>query len=505
MRKRLIDLTRTANLAELSQVRALLSKVLQTQAISTEEQNNILLCFAELTTNIIQHASPAASHITSQLSIEGSQLELVLTHDGGDWQPDGSQPMDLSADISEQTHGRGLGLMALLCPDWHYQTKPCAGVILHWPLAINPPRDKILLVEDDKTMQALFRAYLSEDYQIDSASNGQQAWQMLQQNQYQLVLSDVHMPEMDGLTLREKTLSLSATSLVPFIFISADSADSIKRRANVLAIDDFLVKPIQKMPLQQTVSRVLTRYHQLRRELTSTLNQRITCTLQPVQPADNANWRFSLACRNTGAGGGDLLQFQQGETGYRLLLSDVEGHDVEAKFFAHAWAGYLRGLMQHQLNSGLTHWLEEISNCAFTDQLLQQKLLTLLAIELGNHGHFEYGCAGHPAPILVTPTGATQLAGSGMLPGLMPNTQYQTLTATLAPQQRLLLFTDGLFESGTTPAQRAALEQTLLNQLQATLTLPINQASRHLMSVFEQYATLESDDTLLLLIELNDN
>ncbi len=505
MKKQLIDIQRPADLEELSLVRRLLARVLSTLAITTTCQNNILLCFAELTSNIVLHAEPKASFIRCQLIGDGDTLQLSLHHDGQAWQPDINQPLNLDVSVSEQTHGRGLGLLQALCPDWQFQLRPVAGIDMRWPNPPRPQAEKLLLVEDDNTIRALLSAYLSSDYEIDCASDGQQAWQMLQQNNYLLVLSDIHMPTMDGLTLREKTLSLQNTSLTPFIFISADSADAVKSRANMLAIDDYLIKPIEKQPLLQTIDRVLMRYHQLSHDFSALLNQRISTSLPSNTPSDNSEWRFALFSRNTGKGGGDLLQTYLLEDHLRLMLCDVEGHDIDAKFFAHAWAGYLRGLCKTQSDQAISILLKVISQAAFEDQLLQQKLLTLLALELAPKGHFSYACAGHPAPLLISQQGVIQLAGSGMLPGLVPDTEYQAMSGQLEKGQRLLLFTDGLFESANTSSQRQQLEQTLLTQLPHTLELPIKQAARHLMSVFEQYATLDCDDTLLLLIELNDN
>ncbi|MCE2570761.1 SpoIIE family protein phosphatase [Motilimonas eburnea] len=505
MKKQLIDIERAANLEEISLVRHLLARVLATLAISSANQNNILLCFAELTSNIILHANPSAKVIRSQLTCDSDTLQLSLLHDGQAWQPERPQSLKLDNSISQQTHGRGLGLLQALCPDWQFQLTPMAGIVMRWPNPPVPQADKLLLVEDDNTMRTLLSAYLSTDYEIDCANNGQQAWQMLQQNNYLLVLSDIHMPTMDGLALREKTLSLQNTSLTPFIFISADSADTIKSRANLLAIDDYLVKPIDKQALLQTIDRVLMRYHQLSHDFSAIINQRISNSLPCLTPRDTHDWRFALIARNTGQGGGDLLRtYPQGDN-IRLMLCDVEGHDIDAKFFAHAWAGYLHGLCKTQAANPLSLLLQQISQAAFADQLLQQKLLTLLALDLAPKGHFSYACAGHPAPLLICQQEVKQLSGSGMLAGLVADTQYQTMHGQLEPGQRLLLFTDGLFESAKTTSQRQQLEHTLLEQLPLTLTLPIKQAARHLMSVFEQYATLDSDDTLLLLIELNDN
>ena len=80
---------------------------------------------------------------------------------------------------------------------------------------------KILIVDDDQNMVNLIRFYLEkENFIIDSAKNGRKAYSMLQKIEYDIVLADMQMPEMDGQTLLKKAKNeLNVDSL--FIIISA--------------------------------------------------------------------------------------------------------------------------------------------------------------------------------------------------------------------------------------------------------------------------------------------
>ena len=75
------------------------------------------------------------------------------------------------------------------------------------------------------------------------------------------------------------------------------------------------------------------------------LDQRMTSALRPLLPASDIHgYQLALQTRAAAVGGGDFLLVKD-----RVLwLGDVMGHDTDAKFFAHAYAGYLRGLLTAQ-------------------------------------------------------------------------------------------------------------------------------------------------------------
>ena len=80
--------------------------------------------------------------------------------------------------------------------------------------------------------------------------------------------------------------------------------------------------------------------------------------------------------------------------------------------------------------------------------------------------------------------------------------EYASTTLTLHPGERIALFTDGLFESAPSEAQRKHLEEQIRFSLHDTLRLPIEQAIEQVMTIFDQIAgTPPNDDTLLLLLE----
>src|SRR5205814_5460363 len=95
-----------------------------------------------------------------------------------------------------------------------------------------------------------------EDYEVVTASNGQQALEMIEAQTLDLVLLDVMMPKMDGFTVCQRVREFSA---VPIILITARGQDQDKVRGLDLGADDYLTKPFSVDELLARVRAVLRR------------------------------------------------------------------------------------------------------------------------------------------------------------------------------------------------------------------------------------------------------
>lgn len=111
---------------------------------------------------------------------------------------------------------------------------------------------KVLLVEDDIDLATTIVDYLEiESIECDHASNGVMGLNLIQKNQYQMIMLDINMPKMDGLTLcntlREQGLD------IPVLMLTArDSLDN-KLQGFEAGTDDYLVKPFA---MKELVARV---------------------------------------------------------------------------------------------------------------------------------------------------------------------------------------------------------------------------------------------------------
>ena len=116
----------------------------------------------------------------------------------------------------------------------------------------------VLIVDDDRDIVSALEIYLKpEGYQIEKAYTGKQALQVLEEKKIDLVLMDIMMPEMDGITavslLREKYN-------VPVILLTAKSEDSDKILGLNIGADDYVTKPFNPTEVIARVRSQLRRY-----------------------------------------------------------------------------------------------------------------------------------------------------------------------------------------------------------------------------------------------------
>jgi CheY-like chemotaxis protein len=108
---------------------------------------------------------------------------------------------------------------------------------------------RLLLAEDDTTNQVVIRAILSRSgYQVDLATNGLEAVRLLEQNDYDLVLMDCMMPEMDGYqataTIRDRSSGVRNHDL-PIIALTANAMKEDRDLGLQAGKDDYLSKPVE--------------------------------------------------------------------------------------------------------------------------------------------------------------------------------------------------------------------------------------------------------------------
>lgn len=125
-------------------------------------------------------------------------------------------------------------------------------------------RVPVLVVEDNHALREYLEMVLTPHYEVQTAANGQIAWEYCQQTGFncQLILSDIMMPEMDGFALLEKIKSYSPTRLLPFIFLTARAGMEDRLTAMRIGVDDYLLKPFEEEELLARVANLLHNYRE---------------------------------------------------------------------------------------------------------------------------------------------------------------------------------------------------------------------------------------------------
>ncbi|WAL60537.1 response regulator transcription factor [Thermocoleostomius sinensis] len=138
---------------------------------------------------------------------------------------------------------------------------------------------RILIVDDDITLKtALIRYLQNRGYSVLEASSGAEALAMVEQNPPDVIVSDVMMPEMDGLEFCRRLRASRSGQLVPFIFLSSRKELDDRIQGHQMGADDYLIKPFDPKELVAKIESQLERSRRIHSEIVRLIQQ------QPAQP-----------------------------------------------------------------------------------------------------------------------------------------------------------------------------------------------------------------------------
>ncbi len=119
----------------------------------------------------------------------------------------------------------------------------------------------ILICDDEKDIVNALKIYLhDENYRLYEAFNGVEALEVIERNEIHLVLMDIMMPEMDGISAMVR---IREQCNVPIILITAKSEDADKVLGLTVGADDYITKPFNPVEVSARVKSQLRRYMQL--------------------------------------------------------------------------------------------------------------------------------------------------------------------------------------------------------------------------------------------------
>ncbi len=320
----------------------------------------------------------------------------------------------------------------------------------------------ILVVDDEPDLEFLVRQRFRRDIRKGRmrfvfAQDGVQALEALQQNEeIDLIMTDINMPRMDGLTLLDELKEVRPR--VRAVVVSAYGDMRNIRTAMNRGAFDFITKPIDFQDLELTLDKSLRHVAMLRDALTQrnrliALHEelRVARKMQAsILPQDFPETDHCVThavmtpAQDVGGDFYDVFLLPNRQVG--VVIADVSGKGVPAALFMMVSRTLLKGHAAGGLDPASV--LEQVNNVLCEDNE-SQMFVTLLYGVVNGDGVFTYANAGHCPPYLLRQNEKPRLLPltAGVALGVMSGLPYSQDRVQLERGDRLFLYTDGVPEA----------------------------------------------------------
>jgi CheY-like chemotaxis protein/anti-sigma regulatory factor (Ser/Thr protein kinase) len=309
----------------------------------------------------------------------------------------------------------------------------------------------VLLAEDCQVTRALLRAWMTKaGYQVQDARDGQEAWELFAAARdgapYDLVITDIVMPRMDGLELAQR-LRKAEPDLPIVILTSLEDAETAQQVLH-LHINEFLVKPFHSEALLGTLARLAgARLSQVRKEQLEGVAQSVRMAHKVMEAVPEKDLPiFSISEPLTEAGGDVFRTFHAPDGSILFLLADVAGHSVLSSYAVASFLGMLSTCIQE--NMDVAALFQRLNRTIQEGPFPEVPIATLAARWQPRTGRLHIINAGIPYGLWhrqgLRRTEAIPLDGAPL--GLLDQTRASEKVLVLEPGDRLLFATDGLFD-----------------------------------------------------------
>jgi DNA-binding response OmpR family regulator len=122
-------------------------------------------------------------------------------------------------------------------------------------------KNKILIIDDERSIRLLLESFLSKEYEVISKSDGQAALDWLETNLPDLIICDIQMPVLDGFQVIESIRQRGYTKHTPIIMLSGVENSKERVKCYKLGAQDFLAKPFNPEELDELIKKNLTPIH----------------------------------------------------------------------------------------------------------------------------------------------------------------------------------------------------------------------------------------------------
>jgi serine phosphatase RsbU (regulator of sigma subunit) len=343
------------------------------------------------------------------------------------------------------------------------------------PPGSRAPR-RLLVVDDNEMNRDLLSKRLKQQgHRVANARNGREALEMIAAEEFDLVLLDIMMPELDGYKVLERMRAEGTLDQVPVIMISAVTEMESVIRCIEMGATDYLPKPFNPVLLKARVGATLEKKRlrdrerlwakSLERDLE--IGREIQRSFLPEELPKPPGWEIAARFQPARQVAGDFYDAFTLGGGQRvgLVVADVCDKGVGAALFMALFRSLLRAFAERAFAEPVILRSEGPGDDSDSVRLLSMVVSTndyiarthgsanmfataFVAVLDPAGGSLTWVNAGHEAPVVCGTAGVrARLPPTGPALGMMPDMKFEARKTLLAPGETLFAFTDGVTEA----------------------------------------------------------
>ena len=376
-----------------------------------------------------------------------------------------------------------------------------------------------MIVDDEPLNVDLLEQELGDlGYVTDSAYGGKEALEKVAANQPDLILLDVMMPDIDGITVCRMLKDDPATQLIPIVIMTALNATEDRVRGIEAGADDFLTKPVDdrelharivtllktKRAVDQKVDELRSVSTQLARmESELNIGREIQMSLLPHEFPDDPRISIHAELLPAREVGGDWYDFFFiDEDRLCFSIGDVAGKGVPGALFMAVVKTLIKS--RAAIDTSTASIIERTNRELSKDNKSMMFATIFIGILNARTGELLYTNAAHNPPYRLSQVGELERLDSrhGVIVGPIQSSQYAEQKTVLADGDLLVLYTDGVTEA-MNPSEEMFSEDRLVQLLSSAEFRPGNEIIASIFSEVRQFASgaEQSDDITALAIQ----
>jgi sigma-B regulation protein RsbU (phosphoserine phosphatase) len=385
---------------------------------------------------------------------------------------------------------------------------------------------KILVVDDARDMRMVTAHLLKKlGHEVDTAIDGEDAWTKLQQYDYQIIVSDWVMPNLDGINLCRRVRTTSFSHYIYFILLTGMSGKQNLISGIEAGADDFATKPADITELEvrlRSAQRVLQleetlaqknkaleeTYCRIQEDLVNA--EKTQLSLLP-KCLDTENIRSAWLYKPAIFIGGDTFNYFAPSDDLLVFFSiDISGHGISSAMLSMSLQSSLafrRGLYEHPIQ---TEYIKEMPkifannlNILLLESSTDHYLTMIFGIIDFQNNELHYVQAGHPHPMWFDKASNTlkALEVNGFPVGLFEGAEYETQHCTFLKGDRFIIYSDALGENESMLGGGVLETENLYQHFEAIKDAPIEEIINKISTCWlseEQMKALPDDLSVLI-------